>query len=98
MEFDNKEILYKPGSLWIRGLIWAIVGSFSFGFVYACLVGMEHRLGHAKFSDLSEMWHGEYMKNLRKNHLEVGATCTKGCEDCGMQWKASKDKLKYNLK
>ena len=41
MEFDNKEILYKPTSLWIRGLIWAIVGSFSFGFIYACLARMD---------------------------------------------------------
>ena len=41
MEFDNKEILYKPASLWIRGLIWAIVGSFSFGFIYACFARMD---------------------------------------------------------
>ena len=41
MEFDNEEILYKPASLWIRGLIWAIVGSFSFGFIYACFARMD---------------------------------------------------------
>ena len=41
MEFENEEILYKPASLWIRGLIWAIVGSFSFGFIYACFARMD---------------------------------------------------------
>ena len=41
MEFNNEEILYKPASLWIRGLIWAIVGSFSFGFIYACFARMD---------------------------------------------------------
>jgi HlyD family secretion protein len=41
MEFKNEEILYKPASLWIRGLIWAIVGSFSFGFIYACFARMD---------------------------------------------------------
>ena len=41
MDFYNEEILYKPASLWIRGLIWAIVGSFSFGFIYACFARMD---------------------------------------------------------
>ena len=41
MDFDNEELLYKPASLWVRGLIWAIVGSFSFGFIYACFARMD---------------------------------------------------------
>ncbi len=60
------------------------------GFVYACLTGQFHKLGHAKFSTIEEMWHGEYMKKLRYNHLKFGACKTSGCEDCGRQWTAEK--------
>ena len=41
MELSNNEILYKPASVWVKGLIWSIVGSFSFGFIYACLARMD---------------------------------------------------------
>jgi molybdenum cofactor biosynthesis enzyme MoaA len=60
------------------------------GFVYACLTGQYHKLGHAKFSTIEEMWHGKYMKELRENHIKFGACKTSGCEDCGRQWTAEK--------
>jgi len=41
MELSNKEILYKPASVWVKVLIWSIIGSFSFGFIYACLARMD---------------------------------------------------------
>ena len=59
------------------------------GLVYACLVGMEHRLGNAKTESVADMWKSNYMQQLRKSHLENGASKTKGCEDCGRQWVAS---------
>ena len=41
MELNNNEILERPASIWIYSLIWAIIGSFSFGFIYACLVRID---------------------------------------------------------
>ena len=58
------------------------------GIVYACLVGMEHKLGHAMETSVAEMWHGDYMSKLRKNHETIGVCNTKGCSDCGRQWEA----------
>jgi len=58
------------------------------GFVYSCLVGQAHRLGHADKMTIKEMWFGAYQEGLRKNHLECGAGKTHGCTDCGRQWTA----------
>ena len=41
MELNNNEILERPASIWIYSLIWAIIGSFSFGFIYACLARID---------------------------------------------------------
>ena len=41
MDLNDNEMLYRPSSLWIRSLIWAIIGSFSFGFIYACIARMD---------------------------------------------------------
>ncbi len=41
MDLNDNEMLYKPSSVWIRSLIWAIIGSFSFGFIYACIARMD---------------------------------------------------------
>ena len=41
MDLNNNEILERPASIWIYSLIWAIIGSFSFGFIYACLARID---------------------------------------------------------
>ena len=41
MDLNNNEILQRPASIWIYSLIWAIIGSFSFGFIYACLARID---------------------------------------------------------
>ena len=41
MDLNNNEMLQRPASIWISSLIWAIIGSFSFGFFYACLARMD---------------------------------------------------------
>ena len=41
MHLNNNEILQRPASIWIYSLIWAIIGSFSFGFIYACLARID---------------------------------------------------------
>lgn len=58
------------------------------GYVYSCLVGQYHRLGHAAETSIKEMWHGHIQERLRENHLRVGAGKTPGCTDCGRQWTA----------
>jgi len=58
------------------------------GDVFACLVGMEHRLGHALEKSIEEMWSSDYMNNLRSSHLTKGASKTPGCIECGRQWEA----------
>jgi len=60
------------------------------GYVYACLTGQYHRLGHAKSEEIEDMWHSQIMKKLREDHLKVGAGKTPGCETCGRQWTADK--------
>jgi MoaA/NifB/PqqE/SkfB family radical SAM enzyme len=58
------------------------------GYVYACLVGQYHRLGHAGQTTIKEMWHGPILQKLREDHLKSGAGLTPGCTDCGRQWTA----------
>ena len=41
MDLNNNEIIQRPASIWIYSLIWAIIGSFSFGFIYACLARID---------------------------------------------------------
>ena len=41
MDLNNNETLQRPASIWIYSLIWAIIGSFSFGFIYACLARID---------------------------------------------------------
>ena len=41
MDLNNNEILQRPASIWIYSLIWTIIGSFSFGFIYACLARID---------------------------------------------------------
>jgi MoaA/NifB/PqqE/SkfB family radical SAM enzyme len=56
------------------------------GKVFACLVGMEHELGHISEKSISEMWDSSYMNNLRTSHILKGASKTHGCTNCGRQW------------
>ena len=41
MDLNDNEMLYRPSSVWIRSLIWAIISSFSFGFIYACIARID---------------------------------------------------------
>ncbi len=61
------------------------------GLVYACLVGMAHKLGDARTTSLEQMWKGEYMQFLRNSHMRFGASGTGGCEDCGRQFRREQE-------
>jgi len=61
------------------------------GLVYACLVGMEHKLGDSSKSSISSMWNGDRINDLRKKHQTIGVCNTKGCEDCGRQWESEQN-------
>ena len=41
MDLSNNEILVKPSNRLVSALIWSIIGSFSFGFVYACIARID---------------------------------------------------------
>ena len=41
MELIENEMLFKQPTHWVKLLIWAIIGSFSFGFLYACFARID---------------------------------------------------------
>ena len=38
---EHQEVLYRAAPTWARGLLWAMVGSVSFGIVYACIARID---------------------------------------------------------
>lgn len=39
--FENNDIRYQPTLVWTKALLWGIVGSLSFGFIYACFARID---------------------------------------------------------
>ena len=39
--FQNEGLRYKPALLWSKGLLWAIIGSVGFGFVYSMIARID---------------------------------------------------------
>ena len=63
------------------------------GNVYTCLIINENtKVGDVDNSTIKELWHGEKMKKLRKDHIEGNIGKITPCSNCGIQLESISDK------